>query len=56
MLNSANDVGTRNVIRDAIVTAMWGVWLECQVPFPEEATIKPKFAAGVVVGAITAID
>jgi hypothetical protein len=27
-----------------------------QVPFPEAANTKPKFAAGVVVGAITAID
>ncbi len=26
------------------------------VPLPEDAKIKPKFAAGVVVGAITAND
>lgn len=27
-----------------------------QVPFPERAKIKPKFAAGVVIGAMTAMD
>jgi hypothetical protein len=27
-----------------------------QVPFPEREKIKPKFAAGVVIGAMTAMD